>query len=69
MSISKWHPGKLIILWAWGGVAAGLALADFMSQPVRSAPLLHLLEFLAALLILIALSVITWLWLGNKESA
>jgi hypothetical protein len=29
MKISKWHPGKLIILWSWGGLVAGLALTHF----------------------------------------
>jgi len=68
MAIRKWHPGKLIILWTWGGVAGALALTDFLTRPVSSAPLVHLLEFGFVLLVLVALSTITWHWLGGRES-
>jgi hypothetical protein len=68
MSIRKWHPAKLIILWAWGGTAVALALTDFLTRSVSSAPLLHLFEFAFVLLILFVLSGITWYWLGGKES-
>lgn len=68
MSIRKWHAGKLIILWAWGGLVAALALTDFLSRPVQSAPLLHLFELLLVLLCLLLLSAVTWYWLGGKES-
>jgi hypothetical protein len=68
MSIRKWHPGKLIILWTWGGLVSALALTDFLSRPVRSAPWLHLLELLFVLFTLSVLSGITWHWLGGKEN-
>jgi hypothetical protein len=67
MSIRKWHPGKLIILWAWGGILAALALTDFQSRPVWSAPILHLVEFVFTLFVLLLLSGVTWYWLGGKE--
>ncbi len=67
MSIQKWHVGKLIILWVWGGLGAALVLTDFLSRPVQAAPATHLLEFLFAALVLLALSAITWHWLGGKE--
>jgi hypothetical protein len=68
MSIRKWHAGKLMILWAWGGVFAAVLLTSFLSQPVRSTPWLHLFELAACLLILILLSIVTWRWLSGKES-
>jgi len=68
MSIRDWHPGKLIILWAWGGVAVALALTLFLLNPVQDAPALHLVELLFVLLALFVLSGITWHWLGGRES-
>jgi hypothetical protein len=68
MSIRRWHVGKLIIVWAWGCIAAALALTDFLTRPVFSAPLLHLFELMFVVLCALALSGITWHWLGGKES-
>ena len=68
VTIRKWHPGKLIILWAWGGVAAALALTFFLSSPVKDTPAHHLVELLFVLLALFVLSGITWHWLGGRES-
>jgi hypothetical protein len=68
MSISKWHPGKLIILWSWGGLLAALALTQFLGSKVESSPIAHLLDLLIALLILLALSAVTWKWLSGRES-
>jgi hypothetical protein len=68
MAVRKWHPGKLIILWAWGGVAAALALTRFLSHPVKDAPAQHLIELIFVLLALLALSTVTWHWLGGRES-
>lgn len=56
------------MLWAWGGMLVALALTDFVARPVGSAPLVHLFELAFVLLILIALSCVTWYWLGGKES-
>lgn len=68
MSIRKWHPGKLIILWAWGGLVTALSLTAFLTRPVQSAPALHLLELIIVVLSLLVLSGVTWYWLGGKES-
>jgi hypothetical protein len=68
MSIRKWHIGKLIILWSWGGVSASLALTDFVARPVRSAPFMHLCELVLVVIILLALSALTWHWLGGKDA-
>jgi hypothetical protein len=67
MRIKRWHAGKLIILWSWGGLIAAFALIEFQSGPVSASPLLHLVCFCIAAGVLIALSVITWLWLSGKE--
>ena len=32
MAIRNSHAGKVIILWAWGGLLAGLMLTDFMGR-------------------------------------
>ena len=68
MAIRKWHPGKLIILWTWGGVFVALLLTDFLTRPVGSGPLAHLFEFVIVLIVLLALSAVTWRWLGGRES-
>ncbi len=68
MSIRKWHPGKLIIIWTWGGLIAAFALNDFLSRPVRSSPLTHLFELAFVVLSLLALSGVTWYWLGGREA-
>jgi hypothetical protein len=57
-----------MILWAWGVVAAALAMTDFMARPVQSAPVRHLFELSFALITLLALSVLTWHWLGDADS-
>jgi predicted membrane protein len=67
MAIRQWHAGKLIILWAWGGIAVALALTGFLSSPVKDAPVAHLVELLFVLLALLALSGVTWHWLGGRE--
>lgn len=67
MSVRNWHPGKLIMLWAWGAVFAALLLTSFLSQPVQPTPSLHLFELLGCVSVLITLSVMTWRWLGGKE--
>ena len=68
MSIRKWQAGKLVLLWAWGGLLAALSLTSFLSEPVRTSPWLHLIELATCMIILISLSVLTWHWLGRKES-
>jgi quinol-cytochrome oxidoreductase complex cytochrome b subunit len=67
--VRKWHYGKLIILWSWGGLVAALLLTQFMTQSVANSPLTHLLEIGCFLIIVVTLSVLTWHWLGGKESS
>jgi hypothetical protein len=67
MAIQKWHPGKLIILWAWGGLSVALLLTLFLGSPVKDTPAQHLVELVFVLLVLFALTAITWHWLGGRE--
>ena len=67
MHISKWHPGKLIILWSWGALLAALALTCYFVSPVAASPRLHLGELLLAVVVLATLSGITWRWLSGRE--
>jgi hypothetical protein len=66
--ITRWHPGKLIILWSWGVLIAGLAITRFLTTPVEESPLVHLVELTTALIILVGLSIVTWKWLGDRKS-
>jgi hypothetical protein len=67
MKIPNWHPGKLIILWSWGGLVAALGMTHFLSGSVSASPGLHLASFFIALVILLALSAVTWHWLSGRE--
>jgi hypothetical protein len=67
MQIGKWHVGKLVILWLWGGVPAALCLNFSQSVDVKSAPFRYLASLLAGILLLAALSVVTWKWFSAKE--
>lgn len=67
VSIRRWHWGKLVILWAWGGVPAALLLTRFLAYEVQVAPLVSLLALGGSVAILLALSVVTWQWLGGRE--
>lgn len=65
MAIRKWHIGKVILLWVWGLVLCILAL-----QVLKSTQnfVVGFMVIGAILAIPIALSVITWKWLGGKEN-
>jgi hypothetical protein len=67
LSITRWHWGKIAIVWAWGGVFAALLLTRFLSSPANEAPILSAITFISSLGVLIALTAITWKWLGGKE--
>jgi len=67
-TIRRWHWGKLAILWAWGGGISGLLLTGFLSTPPREHPALSLVMLLGTVAIVASLSVITWVWLGGKET-
>jgi hypothetical protein len=68
MAIRKWHSGKLIILWVWGGIALAFALTDFLTRSVKEYPWMHLFEIIIVLVGLLGLTAITWHWLGGKET-
>jgi hypothetical protein len=69
VSIRRWHWGKIVILWAWGGVVVALLMTKFLSQKAEVDPTVSSLSFLGSILILGALTIVTWLWLGGKEAA
>ena len=65
--IQRWHWGKVVILWAWGGFLVVLLLTRFLSQQVEVDPAISSLAFLGSLLTIGAQTIVTWLWLGGKE--
>lgn len=67
MKIQRWHWGKIVILWAWGGLLVALLLTRFLSQQAAVDPVVSSVSFLGSVVILGALTVVTWLWLGGKE--
>jgi len=68
-SIRKWHHGKLIVLWSWGGLLCAIALTDVKTARLDQWTLFRLCELLVVLGLLVTLSVITWIWLGGKEES
>ena len=67
MAIEQWHWGKLVILWAWGGMLAALLMTLFVVEPVENSPARSALSLALTIALLLALSAITWRWLGGKE--
>ena len=67
MRIQHWHWGKIVILWTWGGLVVVLLLTKFLSQTAVVDPTASSLSFFGSILILGALTIITWLWLGGKD--
>ena len=65
--IQRWYWGKVALLWAWGGVAAVLLLTDFLTVPIQAVR--SSITFVGPLAILLGLSVLTWVWLGSKDSS
>jgi len=68
MSIQRWHWGKIVILWAWGGLLVALLLTRFLSQKAAVDPVGSSLSFVGSLLILGVLTIVTWRWLGGKDA-
>jgi hypothetical protein len=58
----------VILLWAWGVLAGGLVLTDFMRRTATSDLAVQLIELLLVLVVGVALTVITWIWLGGREA-
>lgn len=69
MAIQRWHWGKIAILWAWGGLVVALLLTSFLTQQADLDPTISSLSFVGSVLILGALTIVTWLWLGGKDKA
>ena len=66
--IQRWHWGKVVILWSWGGAVVVLLLTSFLSQDASIDPTVSSLSFLGSLLIVAILTIATWVWLGGKEA-
>jgi hypothetical protein len=69
MRIQRWHGGKIAILWAWGGFVVALLLTKFLSQKAEIDPVVSSMSFFGSILILIALTIVTWVWLSGKDQA
>jgi hypothetical protein len=69
IKIRRWHWGKIVILWSWGGLVVALLMTRFLSQEVGIDPLTSTISFLLAAAILVSLTVVTWIWLGGKDGA
>ena len=69
MHVRRWHWGKIVILWAWGGLLVAMLLTRFLSQRAEVDPTVSSLSFLGSVVILGVLTIVTWLWLGGKEDA
>jgi hypothetical protein len=67
VAIQQWHWGKLVLLWAWGGTLAALLMTLFVVEPVENSPARSALSLALTIGLLLALSAITWRWLGGKE--
>jgi predicted membrane channel-forming protein YqfA (hemolysin III family) len=70
MAIARWHYGKIVLLWAWGLALMGVVFVSIqtLSHPNSTAQLVFAFLLLGLLgAIPLALSVVTWKWLGGKE--
>lgn len=65
--IRHWHWGKIVMLWAWGGLIVALLLSAFLSQKADVDVGLSSVTLVGSLVILVALSIVTWIWLGGKD--
>ncbi len=70
MSVRGWHPGKLVLLWAWGAVLVVVAFTVLsgMETPTTGLGLVLGFVLIAAVVgIPVVLSVLTWIWLEGRE--
>jgi hypothetical protein len=68
IKIQRWHWGKIVILWAWGGLVAALLLTSFLLKDAAAQPTLSSLSSVGCLAVLGTLTAVTWLWLGGKDA-
>ena len=52
MTIHRWHWGKIVILWAWGGLAVALLMNTFLSKKAEEDPIVSSLSCVGSVLIL-----------------
>lgn len=67
MAITRWHWGKLVILWVWGLLVMGLCYSGLTTiDREKYVAGFMLIGVLFAVPLL--LSRLTWIWLGGKET-
>jgi hypothetical protein len=65
VAVKNWHVGKLVLLWVWG-IVLTVVVAEALrhiDNPMLGFPLIAAIVFMP-----LVLSVLTWRWLGGKES-
>lgn len=70
MSVRSWHPGKLVLLWAWGAVLVVVAFTVLSGMETPTSGLGLALGFVLIVALVgipAVLSVLTWVWLGGRE--
>jgi hypothetical protein len=54
-------------IWAWGSLVVAMLLTRFLSQQAEADPVVSTVSFVGSVLILVALTIVTWVWLGRKD--
>jgi len=65
MAIRRWHWGKLVILWAWGGLLTAFEL--HLLETIEGRLIVETLLIVSIVGVPVALTVVTWKWLTRKE--
>ena len=55
------------MLWIWSICIAVPILQNFFAASVKDSPGAHASELIAVFLMSLLLSIITWIWLGNRD--
>jgi hypothetical protein len=71
MAIARWHYGKIVLLWVWGVVLMWVVFTSIqaLNHPQSLTQLISAFLLLALLAAIpLFLSIVTWKWLGGKET-
>jgi predicted membrane channel-forming protein YqfA (hemolysin III family) len=71
MAVARWHYGKIVLLWVWGVALMGIVFTSIqaLSHPQSASQLIFAFLLLALLAAIpLVLSIVTWKWLGGKET-
>lgn len=66
--LQRWHWGKIVIVWAWGGMLVAILLREFLATIAAAEPGWAAFTLFAGVAGLAALTAMTWIWLSGKES-